>query len=203
MVRRRCTVRFRNGAPGHERFSNDSDERRGTSRGRRASAPMAAKAPIAQSEPARQLLKAAAGGSSRHSPVMPGRGHAGQALQRPGGVSAPMSRINVRGRPGGCWCHPARAGQGSTSAWITAASLGWGGDARGQDADPPVHAVRVRDRPPAGQAEGAARRFYAHAEMSTSFTRICMHKLEKGYSVNRSRLWAWISLALEFTTRGR
>ena len=28
-----------------------------------------------------------------------------------------------------------------------AASLGWEGDARGQDAGPPVHAVRVRDVP--------------------------------------------------------
>jgi hypothetical protein len=29
--------------------------------------------------------------------------------------------------------------------WITAGSLGWAGDERGQDAGPPVHAVRVRD----------------------------------------------------------
>ena len=32
-VRRRSTVRFRNGAPGHGQFSNDSNERRGTSPG--------------------------------------------------------------------------------------------------------------------------------------------------------------------------
>jgi hypothetical protein len=32
----------------------------------------------------------------------------------------------------------------ATSAWITAASLGWARDERGHDADPPDHAVRVR-----------------------------------------------------------
>src|SRR6516225_16053 len=69
MVRRRSTVRFRNGAPGHEKFSNDSNERRGTSRKRRSSAPMAAKAPMAQPEPGRQLLKVAVGGPSWDSLV--------------------------------------------------------------------------------------------------------------------------------------
>jgi hypothetical protein len=33
MVRRRSTVRFRNEAPGHEQFSNGSNERRGTTPG--------------------------------------------------------------------------------------------------------------------------------------------------------------------------
>jgi hypothetical protein len=41
MVGRRSTVRFRNGTPGHGQFSNNLDDRRGTSRKRRSSAPMA------------------------------------------------------------------------------------------------------------------------------------------------------------------
>jgi hypothetical protein len=40
MVRRRSTVRFRNGAPGRDSFSNDSNDWRGTSRERRSSAPI-------------------------------------------------------------------------------------------------------------------------------------------------------------------
>jgi len=62
MVRRRSTVRFRNGAPGQRDFSNDSNEQRGTSRKRRSLALIAREAPIAQPEPGRQLLKVAAGG---------------------------------------------------------------------------------------------------------------------------------------------
>jgi hypothetical protein len=53
-----------------------------------------------------------------------------------------------------------------TSAWITAARLGWAGDERGHDADPPVHAVRARGRPPAGRAEGTAGRFTHMVDMS-------------------------------------
>ena len=40
MVRRRSTVRFRNGAPGRDSFSNDSNDQRGTTRERRSSAPI-------------------------------------------------------------------------------------------------------------------------------------------------------------------
>jgi hypothetical protein len=83
----------------------------------------------------RQLLKVAA----RRS--IPGQsGHCPGA----GRSQASMSRIKIQGPPGGCWRRPARKA-GVTSAWITAASLEWAGDERGQDADPPVHAVRVRD----------------------------------------------------------
>ena len=70
MVRRRSTVRFRNGAPGHAQFSNDSNERRGTSRKRRSLALIAPEAPIAQREPGRQLLKVAAGGQDLAVAVM-------------------------------------------------------------------------------------------------------------------------------------
>jgi hypothetical protein len=44
MVRRRSTIRFRNGTPGRENFSNNPDDRRGTSRKRRS---LALIAPIA------------------------------------------------------------------------------------------------------------------------------------------------------------
>jgi hypothetical protein len=111
MVRRRPTVRFRNGAPGHKRFSNESNDRRGTSRKRRASAPMAAKPPTAQPEPARQLLKAAAGRPSGDSLVSARRGHARPAVRRPGGCR-PGEPHHYLGRPGGCWCHPARQARG-------------------------------------------------------------------------------------------
>jgi hypothetical protein len=111
MVRRRPTVRFRNGAPGHEKISNELNGRRGTSRKRRASAPMAAKPPMAQPEPARQLLTAAAGRPSRDSPVTARRGHARQAVQRPGSFRPdephhhPASdwRLLVSSGPAGQW----------------------------------------------------------------------------------------------------
>ena len=45
MVRRRSTARSHSGAPGRHDFSNNSDDRRGTSRKRRSSAPIAPIAP--------------------------------------------------------------------------------------------------------------------------------------------------------------
>jgi hypothetical protein len=70
MVRRRSTVRFRNGAPDQRDFSNDSNERRGTSRKRRSLALIARGALIAQPEPGRQLLKVSAGGQDLAVAVM-------------------------------------------------------------------------------------------------------------------------------------
>jgi hypothetical protein len=69
-------------------------------------------------------------------------GPAGRAAER-----EPSDRVSLphqQDRYG--WDGVVRLGRpGVTSAWITAASLGWAGDERGQDADPPVHAVRARD----------------------------------------------------------
>jgi hypothetical protein len=65
MVRRRSTVRFRNGAPGRDSFSNDSHNRRGTSRERRSSALVADCTARAR----RKLLRAAAGGHSTAAPI--------------------------------------------------------------------------------------------------------------------------------------
>ena len=93
------------------------------------------------------------GGSYRRQPPaarpgtvgsVPGQGHAGQVVQRPGGFrprcAASRSRAGLAaagvarlGRPRGNQC----LDHGSES--------GMGGDERGQDADPPVHAVRTRD----------------------------------------------------------
>jgi hypothetical protein len=50
-----------------------------------------------------------------------------------------------------------------------------GGDARGSDADPSVHAVRVRDVLRPGGLRGAARRFDAHADVSASPMPASMH----------------------------
>jgi hypothetical protein len=67
MVRRRSTVRFRNGAPDPDRdsFSNNSDDRRGTSRGRRSPTPVA---PIALQRPG-GVLRGAARGHSTAAPI--------------------------------------------------------------------------------------------------------------------------------------
>jgi hypothetical protein len=51
-------------------FSNDSNERRGTSRKRRSLALIAREAPMARREPGRQLLKAAVGGPDLAVAVM-------------------------------------------------------------------------------------------------------------------------------------
>ena len=64
MVRRRSTVRFRNGAPGHKQFSNDSNEWRGTSPGDALQPPLQRKLPLHSENPGRQLMKGAVGGPS-------------------------------------------------------------------------------------------------------------------------------------------
>jgi hypothetical protein len=61
-----------------------------------------------------------------------------------GRFQASMSRIKFQGAPGGCWCHPARQA-GINECLDHGRESGMGGDERGQDADPAVHAVRVRD----------------------------------------------------------
>ena len=69
MVRRRSTVRFRNGAPGHGQFFERIERAAWNESWRRSSAAVAAEAPIAKPEPGRQLWKVAAGGPSRNSRV--------------------------------------------------------------------------------------------------------------------------------------
>jgi hypothetical protein len=69
MVRRRSTVRFRNGAPGHEQFSNDSNERRGTSPGDALQLPLHSDSSHCTARARRQLLKVAVGDPSRDSLV--------------------------------------------------------------------------------------------------------------------------------------
>jgi hypothetical protein len=64
------------------------------------------------------------------------------------------------------WPLPVSSGSavhGITSAWIPAASMGPAGNEQGQDADPPVHAVRAQD---ALQLDGlrAPPGLYAHAD---------------------------------------
>jgi len=106
---------------------------------------MAAKPPMTQPEPGWQLLTAATGRPSRDSLVTARRGHARQAVQRPGSFRPdephhhPASdwRLLVSSGPAGQWSVNEGPDHGC--------ELGWGSDARGQDSDPPVHAVRVRD----------------------------------------------------------
>ena len=144
MVRRRSTVRFRNGAPGHEKFSNDSNERRGTSRKRRSSAPMAAKAPMAQPEPGRQLLKVAVGGPSWDS-LVTARTRSPWAGRPAAGRFSPGEPHQD---PGSVWrllVSSGSAGPGGNECLDRGCESGMGGDERGQDAGPPVHAVRVQD----------------------------------------------------------
>ena len=69
MVRRRSTVRFRNGAPGHGQFFEQLDRAAWNGFRRRSSAPIAVKALIAQQEPGRQLRWQPPGGPSRDSLV--------------------------------------------------------------------------------------------------------------------------------------
>ena len=99
---------------------------------------------MAQPEPGRQLLKAAAGGPSRDSlvTVRARSRRAGRAAA--GRFPVPVSRIKIQGPPGGCWCHPARQA-GINECLDRGRESRMGGDQRGQDADPAVHAVRVRD----------------------------------------------------------
>ena len=144
MVRRRSTVRFRNGAPGHGQFSNDSDERRGPSPGDalqlplRRKLPLHSESPVAVTEGSRRR---AVPGQSGQCPgeVTLGRSSSGRAVQ------ASMSGIKILGPPGGCWCHPARRSGGLTSGWGMAASPGWAATSEAKMPGPPVHAVRVRD----------------------------------------------------------
>jgi hypothetical protein len=60
MVRRRSTIRFRNGTPGRENFSNNPDDRRGTSR---RDAPWRSLL-LSHSRAYRELVRVAAGGHS-------------------------------------------------------------------------------------------------------------------------------------------
>ena len=144
MVRRRSTVRFRNGAPGHGQFSNYSNERRGTSPGDALQLPLHSESSHCTASARRQLRKIAVGRPSRDSLLTVRARSRWAGRPAAGRFQASMSRIKIQSSPGGCWCGPARQA-GVMRGWITAASLGWAGDERGQDADPPVHAVRVRD----------------------------------------------------------
>jgi hypothetical protein len=167
MVRRRSTVRFRNGAPGHGQFSNGSNERRGTSPGDALQLPLHSDSSHCTARARRQLLKAAAGGPSRDSLVTVRARSRWAGRLAAGRFQASMSRLKIQSPPGDCRCRPVRQAR-VTSAWITAASLGWAGDERGQDADSPVQAVRVRDILQLGgrhQARAAA----AAAKLSTRF----------------------------------
>ena len=122
MVRRRSTVRFRNGAPGHGQFFERLERAAWNESWRRSSATVAGKAPIAQPEPGRQLWKVAAGGPSRNS------------------------RVTARGE-----------------VTLGRSSSGWAVTSDGsQDAD---SCRPGPGRPPAGRAEGTARRF-THMPMS-------------------------------------
>ena len=162
MVRRRSTVRFRNGAPGHGQLSNESNERCGTSPEDARQLPSHRKHPL-HSKSLAELLKAAADGPPGTAWSSPGRGHAGHVVQRPEPVAASMSpsRSTV-------WPLPVSSGSavyGITSAWIPAASMGPAGNEQGQNGDVPVHAVRARDalqldglRALPGRAEGTAGR---------------------------------------------
>jgi hypothetical protein len=81
--------------------------------------------------------------ADRDSLVSVRRGHAGQVVQRPGGSRPGEPRHD----PGSAWrllvsSGPASRGNGCLDYGCES---GWAGDERGQDADPPVHAVRVRD----------------------------------------------------------
>ena len=123
-------------------FSNDSNERRGTSRKRRSLALIAAEAPIAQREPGRQLLNVAVGGQDLAVAVM---------------VVPCLPAVRV------------------SSYSLTGVSVTWSTKSHGggQSAAAPGTASRTgRDR---GQADGAARRLYAHAEMRAMPVRTFMH----------------------------
>ena len=143
MVRRRSTVRFRNGAPGHGQFSNDSNERRGTSPG------------DARQLPSHRKLRLHSQGSAAVTEGSRRRAVSGPPGHCPGEVKLgrPSSGRTVPGPgephqdPGSAWRLPVSSGsavRGETSARITVASPGWAGDERGQDAGPPVRAVRAR-----------------------------------------------------------
>jgi hypothetical protein len=82
MVRRRSTVRFRNGAPAHRRNSNETNRRRGTSRQRRS---LTALTPIPPPRPAGIThggVRPAAGMAGRWFPAAPER----RAVRYPAGA---------------------------------------------------------------------------------------------------------------------
>ena len=131
-------------SPGHRQFSNGLNERRGTSPGDALQLPLHSDSAHCTVRARRQLLKVAGGRPSRDSLLTVRARSRWAGRPAAGRFQASMRRIKIQSPPGGCWCRPARQA-GVMRGWITAASLGWAGDERGQDADPPVHAVRVRD----------------------------------------------------------
>jgi len=115
MVRRRSTVRFRNGTPGHGQFSNGSNGLRGTSRKRRSTARIGTIGSSPGSESSystasaqRQVLKVAIGWPSRDSLVAVrarsrgGRSATGRAVMcRDGDQSVHAVRVREVLRPDG------------------------------------------------------------------------------------------------------
>ena len=173
MVRRRSTVRFRNGAPGHGQFSNDSDERRGPSPGDalqlplRRKLPLHSESPVAVTEGSRRR---AVPGQSGQCPgeVTLDRSSSGRAVQ------ASMSGIKILGPPGGCWCHPARRSGGLTSGWGMAASPGW---AATSEAKTPARRYTPSGSGTSSSWTGLVRCSapYAHADHSASSDCMLMH----------------------------
>jgi hypothetical protein len=108
MVRRRSTVRFRNGTPGHEQFSNDSNERRGTSPGDALQLPSHSESSHCTARAGRQLLMAAVGRAVPDSLVTVRARSRWAGRPAAGRFQASMSRIKIQDPPGSCWCRPAR-----------------------------------------------------------------------------------------------
>jgi len=141
MVRRRSTVRFRNGAPGHGQLSNESNERR------RTSPKDARQLPSHRRHPLHSKSLAATEGSrrraARHS-LVAARARSRWA-RRPAAEAIAASMSPSRSTVWPLAVSSRSAVHGITSAWIPAASMEPAGNEQGQDADPPVHAVRARD----------------------------------------------------------
>jgi hypothetical protein len=70
-----------------------------------------------------------------------------------GRFQAWVSRVKIQGLPGGCWRRPARKA-GGHECLDHGCETGMGGDGLGQDAGPPVPAVRVQLRGGAGMPGG-------------------------------------------------
>jgi hypothetical protein len=83
MVGRRPTVRFRNGAPAHGQFSSESDECVERVRETLFGSHGTAIAPMAQPEPGGSYPRQPPAARRGTAWSLPGRGHAGQVLQRP------------------------------------------------------------------------------------------------------------------------
>jgi hypothetical protein len=108
MVRRRSTIRFRNGAPGQGQFSNYSTG--GVERARETLfSSHCSDSSHCTARTRRQVLKAAVGGRSRDSLVTV---QAGAGRPAAGRFQASMSRIKIQDSPGGCLCHRARQAVG-------------------------------------------------------------------------------------------